>query len=88
MVSKSADPLTRDRGFESGSLQRRDPLTRDRGFESISLQQRVCELSVPQRRTMLPDLMTAIYQAWRYFLTRLHPLNARRFSVTITDDSG
>ena len=23
MVSKSADPLTRDRGFESGSLQRR-----------------------------------------------------------------
>jgi hypothetical protein len=22
MVSKSADPLTRDRGFESGSLQR------------------------------------------------------------------
>jgi hypothetical protein len=35
---------------------------------------------------MLPALMTAIYQARRYFLTRLHPLNARRFSVTITDD--
>jgi len=29
MVSKSADPLTRDRGFESGSLQQRVHVSRD-----------------------------------------------------------
>jgi hypothetical protein len=34
MVSKSADPLTRDRGFESSSLHRRVSLSRDFIFMS------------------------------------------------------
>src|SRR5437660_5073558 len=36
-----------------GRVIQREPAARNRKFESISLQRRVCELSVPRRRTLV-----------------------------------
>jgi hypothetical protein len=72
MVSKRADPLTRDRGFESGSLQRRvcelsvpllgiDTSARTRvGRRAFKLSIRLPQLFEPGIgvRLSIPDLFT------------------------------
>jgi len=51
MGSLSTGRLARRRWSAAGPLSRPSLSRRDRWFESGSLQQRVCELSVPERRT-------------------------------------
>ena len=57
MVSKSADPLTRDRGFESGSLHRRVRLSQEVTRRGREARHAVKRLRAITPAVMPPDIM-------------------------------